>query len=294
MLSDEENGSFNPNHQSDCELDEINGGKMDQFVSSPLCGKPRNFALAPAATVIPYWELARENALGDRYFQSIVGASAANNMYLEGYQPMLDAHKEGKCPPAPPDCVSALSIYPCVYDPADIPFQYYPKFSDNSTYMRDIAKLEQDLKMGTLPAVSFVKALGYKSEHPGSGASISDGVSFVTKVVGELLHSRYASSLLILVLHDEGGGYFDHVAPPKTSAVDGKRYGTRVPFLAIGNFARKNYVSHKILEHASVVKFIEWNWLDRQTGQLGTRDTAVNNLGSLLDPAATGEAVPEM
>ena len=47
------------------------------------------------------------------------------------------------------------------------------------------------------------------------------------------------------------------------------------------------------MEHSSIVKFVEWNWLDKTTGQLGTRDTVVNNLGSVLDPAATGETVPE-
>ena len=38
------------------------------------------------------------------------------------------------------------------------------------------------------------------------------------------------------------------------------------------------------LEHSSIVKFIEWNWLG-STGQLGERDAVVANLGSLLDPA---------
>jgi hypothetical protein len=33
------------------------------------------------------------------------------------------------------------------------------------------------------------------------------------------------------------------------------------------------------------VKFLEWNFLDKQTGQLGGRDRAVKNIGSLLDPA---------
>ena len=46
------------------------------------------------------------------------------------------------------------------------------------------------------------------------------------------------------------------------------------------------------MEHSSLVKFIEWNWLGMQTGQLGGRDAQVANVGSLLDPAATGVTVP--
>lgn len=170
--------------------------------------------------------------------------------------------------------------------------QYYATFRDNPIYMRDFARLQEDLKTSKLPAVNFVKGIGYKSEHPGVGATIQDGVAFVLGVIDEVQRSRYAQSTLILFVYDEGGGYFDHVTPPPANPVDGQAYGTRVPMLAIGPFARKNFVSHVTLEHSSVVKFIEWNWLSRQTGQLGTRDTVVNNLGSLLDPTATGVEVP--
>ena len=61
---------------------------------------------------------------------------------------------------------------------------------------------------------------------------------------------------------------------------------------AVGRFARQNYVSHVTMEHSSIVKFIEWNWLGMETGLLGGRDGVVHNIGSLLDPAMTGTAVP--
>jgi len=62
-------------------------------------------------------------------------------------------------------------------------------------------------------------------------------------------------------------------------------YGTRVPLLAVGPFAGKGSISHVVMEHSSIVKLIEWNWLGHATGQLGGRDLHVNNLGSMLDPA---------
>ena len=79
--------------------------------------------------------------------------------------------------------------------------------------------------------------------------------------------------------------------PPATSAADHQDYGTRVPLLAIGRFARRNFVSHVTLEHSSIVRFLEWNFTG-STGQLHARDAVVNNLGSLLDPAQTGVPVP--
>ena len=112
--------------------------------------------------------------------------------------------------------------------------------------------------------------------------------SLVQKIEG----SAYANNTLILITWDEGGGYFDHVPPPPTSTIDEQPYGTRIPLIAVGPFAKKNFVSHVTLEHSSIVKFIEWNWLGAKTGQLDGRDTTVHNIGSLLDLQAAGAAVP--
>ncbi|APR78645.1 Acid phosphatase [Minicystis rosea] len=211
------------------------------------------------------------------------------NWYAEGYQKMVDA--KGGCPNAPPECGFHLPTYPCVYAPSDIPFLYYEQFAQDSSFMRDYAKLTEDLAGGTLPDVSFVKPIGYKTEHPGYGTTISAGMKVVTDLVEAVDNSCYKDSTLILVTWDEGGGYFDHVPPPPTSTVDNQPYGTRVPLLAIGRYAKKGAVSHVTMEHSSIVKFLEFNYLDGKTGQLGARDVEVNNIGSLLDEAETGLAI---
>jgi len=213
--------------------------------------------------------------------------------YIEGYQAMKDAVAMGTCPEPPPECAPQLPFYPCDYDPSDIPFQYYSRFRDNPEFMRDYALFATDLAAGQLPAVTFVKAIGYKTEHPGLGDTISAGIAFVTDLIDRVMASPYKDQTLILLTYDESGGFFDHVAPPPVSSVDDQAYGPRVPTLAIGRFARRNEISHVVMEHSSIVRFIEWNWLHRQTGQLGTRDGVVNNIGSLLDPAQTGVPVPE-
>ena len=221
------------------------------------------------------------------------GAGVSWSFYIEGYQAAGDAvTATGHCAKAPVDCPFGLGIYPCVYDPSDIPIAYYDNFKDNPRVMRDFAKLQKELDGSDLPQVSFVRGLGYHSEHPGVYDTISDGTTFVGHVIDAVAHSAYAGDTLVLVTWDEGGGYFDHIAPPPNGA-DGQPYGTRVPLLVTGPFARRGTISHTTMEHSSVVKFIEWNWLGMQTGQLGGRDATVANLGSLLDPAATGVTIPE-
>jgi phospholipase C len=200
--------------------------------------------------------------------------------YAEGYSAMQGAGSS--CPPVPAGCGITLQSYPCVYDPSDIPAEYYASSADKAANMRDYSQLATDIASGGLPSVVFVKALGFNSEHPGSGTKLSSGVAFVQQTVDAIQRSKLAKDTLVLVTWDESGGYYDHVAPPAASTVDQQPYGPRVPLLAVGRFARRGAVSHQTLEHSSITKFVEWNWLKGKTGQLGGRDQVVHNLGSVL------------
>jgi phospholipase C len=210
--------------------------------------------------------------------------------YAEGYLEMAAAESAGSCPPPPADCVTWGNGYPCTYDPSDDPFAYYARLANDPRRFVDLAAFGDDLDAGRLPAVSFVRAIGYKTEHPGS--TISAGTAFVEELVARVDASSAAPGTLVLVTWDESGGFYDHVRPPPPSSSDGQPYGPRVPLLALGPFARKDAISHVPMEHSSIVRFIEWNWLGGRTGQLGTRDGEVNGIGSLLDLTATGTAVP--
>src|SRR6201999_2652701 len=43
--------------------------------------------------------------------------------------------------------------------------------------------------------------------------------------------------------------------------------GTRVPFVVISPYAKKNYVSHVLITQASIPRFIEDNWLTTGSGK---------------------------
>jgi phospholipase C len=236
-------------------------------------------------------ESTQEELTGPTIGDLLTQAGVPWAFYAEGYAAMQAA--DGGCPPKPDDCPFRFPFDPCGFEPSDVPFEYYASTRDNPATMKDLADFEAALDEGGLPAVSFVKAVEYKSEHPGQGVLLSAGVAFVTQLVQHVMQSRYRGDTLVLVTYDEGGGYYDHVAPPAPSTVDGKPYGTRVPLMALGPFAKRGFVSHAVMEHSSIVKLVEWNFLGGTTGQLGGRDTVVANVGSLLDPAATGAAVPE-
>ena len=56
--------------------------------------------------------------------------------------------------------------------------------------------------------------------------------------------------------------------------------GTRIPFLVISPWAKSNYVSHTQISQASVVRFIEDNWLHGQRLGEGAFDATA---GSIMD-----------
>lgn len=231
-------------------------------------------------------------------------------MYADGYDDAVTAQPHCASSalsgvPLPPDCDSRDQTFdlagysPCNYDPSDLPFEYYPQFADQ--HIVDSSLFAQDVSTGTLPTFAYVKARTYRNEHPG-WSTLARGVTFVSQIVDAVESSPYQDNTLVLLTWDEGGGFFDHVPPPPP--VDPQHdsddsgqpipYGTRVPLLVIGKFARAGTVSHVQMEHSSIVRFLEYNFLGPgSAGALGNRDAVVNNIGSLLDPAATGLQIPE-
>lgn len=241
-------------------------------------------------------------------------------VYADGYQAAVDASKTGDC--ADPakvldcpynDCTIAQTGHPvachgCLFDPSDIPFLYYDHFADTieggtrtpSPHVKDYQTFFDDVAKGTLPQFSFLKPRIFRNEHP-NFSKITDGAAFVKKTVDFVVNSpKYKDNTLVLVTWDEGGGFFDHVAPPAAPPKDvdadvtgnAVPYGTRVPLLAVGTFAKPGYISHVTMEHSSIVKFVEYNFLT-QTGQLKARDGWVGGIGSVLDQSKTGIPIPE-
>lgn len=349
VLDDALNGGRDPDHSYDCEILEMNGGKMDRYVTGANCGitstspSAKNFAIVDATTGKTYHDWATQFAMADRYFQPLVGQTSANDMYfavarwqfkdneikpacngkgciapttptktfsgvttiadvLVGAGKSFSVYAQGLdamwsatlCPSLPSDCTLSFppAPNPCLYDCSDIPFEYYDQWLDKKGSIQDWNQFAADVKGNALRDFSYLKSATYQNEHPGYGNKLSTSIARVKAIYDLIMSSKYADDTLILVAWDEGGGYFDHVAPPATNPIDDKPYGTRVPFLALGKFAKKGFISHVVLEHSSVVKFLELNFTGK-TGQLAARDTNVNNIGSLLDPTQTGIVVPE-
>jgi phospholipase C len=114
-------------------------------------------------------------------------------------------------------------------------------------------------RTGHLPAVSWVIPAERYSEHP--PARVSDGQSYVTRLVDSVMGGPDWSSTAIFLAWDDWGGFYDHVQPP---TADANGFGFRVPGLVISPYARRGYVDHQLLSFDAYVKFIEDDFLGGQ------------------------------
>lgn len=131
-----------------------------------------------------------------------------------------------------------------------------------------------DIAKGGLPAVSWVIPDACCSDHQ---FSVDQGPSWVAQVVNAIGNSRYWSSTAIVVVWDDWGGFYDHVAPPQ---LDFGGLGFRVPMIVVSPYARKAYVSHTQYEFGSIVRFVEDNW---HLGRLGIADRRANSILDVFD-----------
>jgi phospholipase C len=141
------------------------------------------------------------------------------------------------------------------------PFQYDTSIMANTAvrtaHIKDTADLYNDIKFGTLPAVSFVKPSGLVDGHPASSKlNLFEG--FMQNIVDAVkANPELWSQTAILITFDEGGGYYDsgYVQP-----LDYFGDGTRIPLMVVSPFTKAGYISHEYSDHVSILKFIERNW----------------------------------
>jgi phospholipase C len=142
-------------------------------------------------------------------------------------------------------------------------------------HIRTHSEFLDAVENGTLPSVSWiVPGRGGQSEHPGTGAPITEGQAYVTDLVNAVMRSDLWYDSAIFLTWDDWGGFYDHVEPPR---VDEGGYGLRVPGLLISPWADRDLgIDHQILSFDAYLKLIE----DRFLG------------GARLDPATDGRPDP--
>jgi phospholipase C len=137
------------------------------------------------------------------------------------------------------------------------------------------AQVLRDISRGYLADVTWITPSAAASDH--AGTTNGTGPSWVTSVVSAIGSSSFWDSTAIIVVWDDWGGWYDHVAPKRYNSYE---LGMRVPLLVISPYAKTGYVSHVHYEFGSVLKFIEQTF---DLGSMHTTDERANNLTDCFD-----------
>ncbi len=210
------------------------------------------------------------------------------------------------------------------YSPHHEPFQYYAStanpdhlapsslkaigYTDQANHQYDLSYFSDALqgKGGAqLPSVSYLKAPEAQDGHPGYSDPI-DEQKFLVDEINAVEQSKYWASTAVVVTYDDSDGWYDHAAPKVVNGSDDATtdaaictsvavtigaandrcgYSQRLPLVVISPWTRQNYVSGNLTNTASVVKFIEDNWLHGKSipGSFDASSGSLDAPGGVLD-----------
>ncbi len=272
------------NHEWKGSHSEYNDGKNDGFVIANA-GEPgatdggkRAMSYYTEADIPALYGLARDYAIADRYFCSLLGPTFPNREYLYAATSFGHAANDVMAQKQATlmESLQTNNVSWRIYDET-IPG--YGVFLQNlgayfNTGLSTTADFFTAAQAGTLEHVVFLDP-DLKNER-GSGndfhppGDVQTGDAYLAQVVDALTHSPQWPHMALFVTFDENGGIYDHVPPPSACPPDGfapdqpspkgakfDRYGFRVPTLVVSPYAKPHYVSHAVYDHTSIVRFVE-------------------------------------
>jgi phospholipase C len=229
-----------------------------------------------------YYSMASVFPIADRYFCSLLGQTDPNRRYLMAATSLGQVN----------DTVPKLKDYPAngtIFDHVAAVGRswkaYYSNVSSTALFPelfiknagKKIVKITEfytDAAAGKLPGLSLVEP-NYDTQSEEDPQDIVAGEQFAAKVIDAVMKGPAWDRTLLVWTYDEHGGYYDHVVPPRALVPDSIKpdvpsgekvytgfgqYGFRVPTAVISPYARRDYVSHKVMDHTSICSLVEHKW----------------------------------
>ena len=287
--------NLDPDHSWEGSHAKWNGGRMDGWVTAEG-GKTTALGYYLWADHIYHAQLAQAFTLSDHHFCAEIGPTLPNRLYLwsgtSGWNYLSPTTTANSLPynnpslTAPPpvltwptmaDVLDAAGLPWKCYSVADgsvpsaigafNPLIFFSQIQTNPLKLArataDIGEFYADLAAGTLPAVSWIITEAVVSEHPPAPPDM--GQLLAARVVNALMQSSAWASSVLFLTYDEGGGFFETVAPqilekvpaplPQAGAAAGPF--SRVPLFVVSPYARRNFVFKGTTDHTSILQFIE-------------------------------------
>jgi phospholipase C len=255
-----------------------------------------------------YYALANTFPVCDRWFGSCLAQTFPNRRYLLAATSLGSTNNDFKFvtdgpQPAGGTIMEQLNKH-------GIPWRDYytslpsvglflPVLNANGEKAVKIDQFYADAAAGKLPAFCLVEP-DYDRTSEENSEDITLGEAFTSKAVQAVMNGPGWDKTVLIWCYDEHGGYYDHVPPPVAIAPDAiapiigandppgdfARYGFRVPAAIVSPFAKRDYVSHVVHDHTSILKLVETKFnLPALTARDANADNLLDSLDFEHDPA---------
>jgi len=235
------------------------------------------------ADIASYWAYAQQFTLCDNFFTDVASDSTPNHlMLIAAASPVINNPSSGSSPsfnlPSLPANLQAAGLSWRNYGGFAFPYIAQLKSSPWNVTSQQFAT---DAAARNLPSVSWVYPPNLQSEHP--NYHVAYGMQWTVDQVNAIVQGGLWNKTVIFISWDDWGGWYDHVTPFNIEQwTDGTqfRYGSRVPCLVLGPYARAGYISKTLHSFVSIVKFCEENF---GVPSINQRDGSADNMSDCFD-----------
>ncbi|HEV2439787.1 MAG TPA: alkaline phosphatase family protein [bacterium] len=274
-----------PPHGWDAAHADWNNGANDGFVQqyeqkyrdSPNVDLKLPMGYYTRKTLPVLYSLADTFTVCDHWHGSVLSSTWPNRKYLHSGKRDLDNDTQ-MIPPFPgfgttplynfledrpnPDPPGGRLTWKCYF--SDLPFlAFWYKFAayHAATNFTHVADFVTDCREDRLPTISIIDpAFTLADDHPAHNPQL--GEKFTGLIVDALTHSESWEKSALVILYDENGGFYDHVAPPQafeTPPGEDNRLGFRVPAIVISPYPKARSC-HTVFDHTAIMKSISVRW----------------------------------
>jgi phospholipase C len=213
-------------------------------------------------------KLAKEFAVCDHWFSSVPGPTHPNRLFA------LAATSGGYIDNSVWNSYDMPTIFENVSAKGMSWRNYYDDFSltwllnrlttdEMKPNFRSFKDFLADARTGTLPNFAFIEPKytsffgAANDQHPPH--DMRNGEKLIATTYEAVKNSPVWEQTLLLILYDEHGGIYDHVAPGAATPPDSKtsrfgfdRYGVRVPAVLISPFIKRETIVKTEFDHSSI------------------------------------------
>ncbi|MFL6447111.1 MAG: alkaline phosphatase family protein [Bryobacteraceae bacterium] len=222
-----------------------------------------------APTTIPVLStLAAEFAICDAWYSSVPGPTWPNRFFVHA------ATSKGYLDNSQFRNYDMPSIFENLAASGFTWRDYYHDFSQtwalqrlqtpvNKVNFYSLGQFHTDARNGKLPNYAFIEPKYFSffgeanDQHPPH--DIRAGEALIADVYNSVRNSPQWEQTLLVILHDEHGGMYDHVTPPAATPPDAytslfafDRFGLRVPAVLVSPFIPKGTIDHRTFDHTSI------------------------------------------